>query len=273
MQGTKTVTLAGAGRDGSAQRKVMAAVRGGVTVLAGNFPDADGPKAQAGLRAIKKPENCPPLLRPDKKRSRGWTGLTESGGMFKLLPGYGDNKTPLSRAFLTTNPLLPADRVRDLTRKRDPLLVRLNAGREHGLAGCPGKYTLAVAQFRGNSVVQVAGVQSRRGKGADDLSLDDIDEAGKRAWELCQVLRNRDKVEAYVWHDRHRSVVTVGSFASADDPALLRLARRYAAHVPPGQSAPTPRMITVPKTPKTRAEVKRLWLLDPAPFPMEVPSL
>ena len=255
------------GMDGSEQARVMAALRGGVCVMCGNYPSADDPRIPKNLDFIKT--LTPECLSPDEKRSRGWTGVTGNGGLFRLTPGRKEG--PLAKAILTPNPLLSdADR-RRLARRKDPLLVRLNAGQEHTLGKCPGNYTVVIAQFRGKTLVQVAGTKSANIDQRVSLS-DDLDDAAKQAWELCQVLRNRDKVEAYVWHDRHRSVVTVGSFEGPDDPALRRTARQYGAKPVPGAAGPQPQTLTVPANAPDLRKAKRYWLLEASPFPMEVPA-
>ena len=266
---SRTQTLSTTSRDGKKSDRVMATVRGGVCVLAGNFPAADDPKAEAALAWIKNPRNLPACLRPNLKKSRGWTGLTEGGGIFKLTPGRND--TPLARAFLTVNPLLPPDRVRALTRRRDPLVVRLNSGVEHTLTDCPGRYTLVIAQFRGNTIVQVAGTDTEHA-GEDAGLSTGMDKAGREAWELCQVLRNRDGEDAYVWHERYRSVVAVGAFDRPDDPALLRLARDYGERMNPDVKQVQPHKIVVPKGIEDLRKAKRIWLLEAKPFPMAVPE-
>lgn len=266
-------TLETTGRDGAAQTRVLTTLQGGVAVMAGNFPSADDPRAVRALAAVKKMQ--PACLTPDPKQSRGWTGMTATGGKFRLTPGRSAG--PLARAILTPNPLMSdADR-RNLSRRRDPLLVRLNGGQEYTLGKCPGKYSLVVAQFRGKTLTQVAGTKSEDLGRRVELS-DSLDDAAKKAWELCQILRNRENAEAYVWHTRTRSVVTVGGFDGPNDPAAARLARRYGATAPAaavaGQaSGPQARTITVPKDVADFRDAKRYWLLEPRPYLMEVPAL
>ena len=267
---SKKETLKMTGRDGSEKRKVMAAVRGGVAVMAGNFKNVDDPKAQRALESIKTMQ--PKCLAPDLKKSRGWTGITASGGRFRLTPGRKSG--PLARALLITNPLMSPEEIARRTRRRDPVLARLNGGREHSLAGCDGKYTLVIAQFRGKGVMQVAGTDAADLGRGDELT-DSLDRAGRQAWELCQVLRNRDGVEAYVWHTKHRSIVTVGGFDDPRDPAAVRLAREYAPAAPliDPTAAPQPRTITVPKDVRDFRQARRYWLLEARPMLMEVPTL
>ena len=264
---TETQTVATRTRTGEEKAMLMATQRGGVCVMAGNFKTADDPRAESGLKFIKTRCKCPSLM---PVAATGWTGLTKAGGFFKLTPGR--NGSPLARAFITVNPLLSADQVRRLSAARDPLLERLNAGEEYSLHKCPGKYSVMVKEFRGQTLTQVSGTKS------EDLAervkmSGDLGDAGRQAWELCQLLRNREKVDAYVWHDRRRSVVTVGSFDSPRDPAAVRTARKYGARPKTGSGSLTPVLITVPEGMSDIRHAKRYWMLDPSPYAMPVPRL
>ena len=264
---TKTESVATRSRDGEQKEMLYASQRGGVCVMAGNFRRADDEGAQKSLKWVKTECRCPSLM---PVAATGWTGLTKNGGFFKLSPGR--NGSPLARAFVTVNPLLSDAQKRRLSRRADPLLVRLNAGQEYCLADCPGEYSVVVAQFRGKTLTQVSGTKSADVGRRVALS-NDLDDAAKQAWELCQVLRNQEGLEAYLWHDRHRSVVTVGSFASATDPAAVRTARRLAATPGPGGAAPTPKAIIVPKGETDLRNARRYWLLESVPYAMAVPAL
>ena len=262
---SRTETVESVGKAGDEQNRVYAAMRGGVVVMAGNFKSADDPKAARSLKWIKEKCRVPSL---EPVAGRGWTGVTKAGGFFKLTPG---RKSPLSHAILTVNPLLTAAERKTLTRRRDPLLVRLNGGREYGLADCGGTHTVVVAQFRGKVLTQVRGTKSEDVGERVELS-NDLDEAGKKAWELCQVLRQRGS-EAYVWHDRHRSLVSVGAFRGPRDPAALRAARKFAARPVGASPIPQPQTVVVPEGETDLRKARRYWLLDPNPYVMEVPAL
>ena len=263
---TKTERFTASAADGTEQRKVISSMKEGVSVLAGNFKAADDPKVQKGLAYIKTKfvsDSLTPVA------GRGGMRRTKSGGFFTLTPGR--SKSPFDRAFVTTNPLMdPAD-LRRLSRRRDPLLVRLNAGREYSLSTCPKPYSLVVAQFRGKTLTQVAGTKTADLGERIELS-DDLDAAGKKAWELCQVLRQRGH-EAYVWHERHRSLVTVGAFAGGQDPAAVRTAKRFAARPNGVSPVPMPQTIVVPETETDLRKARRYWLLDPSPYLTEVTKI
>ena len=87
---------------------------------------------------------------------------------------------------------------------------------------------------------------------------------------------SRDYDDVYVWHDRHKSVVTIGAFDRADDPQIQRLIRDYSAKQKPlpsnpGRSVLVAEVFSLPKnTDFTRA--KKHWLFDPAPRIMKIPK-
>ena len=114
----------------------------------------------------------------------------------------------LNKAFMTRNPMLPAE---ELARKhRDPLIVKLNSNVDHSLFENKGKYTLIVASFYGQSMVKPAKFEQfdRMLSNKSKISLDN---AARESWELMTTMRNQG-IEAFVYHERFRSIVTVGAF-------------------------------------------------------------
>ncbi|QDT18147.1 hypothetical protein [Alienimonas californiensis] len=264
---TETQSLSTVSRDGEERERLMATMRGGVCVLAGNFKSADDQVTQSCLTAIKTKAKCPTL---EPVAADGGYTRTRGGGFFQRTQGH--TGSPLSRAFVTVNPLLDAEQVRQLRKIRDPLLTALNAGEEYSLHRCPGKYSVVVKEFRGKTLTQVSGTETE--DIGDRVAVsDDLNDGGRDAWELCQILRNREGHEAYVWHDRYRSVVTVGSFDSAQDPAAIRVARQFAAQPDPTSGVPEPTIVAVPKGETDVRLAKRFWLLDAVPYAMPVPNM
>ena len=177
-----------------------------VCVVAGNYSSAEDRIAQKTLNWIK---NFNPKEFSDH-------------AVFHSTPG---RPGPLSGAFLTINPMLSAEDVSH--QKSDPLLVRLNAGRKDSLLTNPGKYTLVVASFHGKSQLlnKPTDEQFEISKSLDD--------AGHRAEVLCHALRDQKlhhgrQFDAFVWHERGRSLVCVGSFTSNDDPLIPRIFESFA---------------------------------------------
>jgi hypothetical protein len=182
--------------------------------------------------------------------------------------------SPLSSAFLCVNPLLTAEEVQMMGRENDPelraLLRQLNSGMRHSLHENTGAYTLVVAQFAGEQITQIG--QAR--KTPDILAENNLDYAGLQANELVTALRQDldpnkryRNLDAFVWHESHRSIVTVGSFSSPDDPAIAHYHKLFAAAGKGANGQPNTNYLAISgATPK-------VWAFMPVPQLMKVPSL
>jgi len=224
-------------------------------VVAGNYGDINDKVAQQTLKWVKSVH--PKCLR--------------QGVVYKPTPG---RPGPLSGAFLTVNPMLSAEEVQQ--RRTDPLLVKLNGGERDSLFENKGKYTLVVARFYGKTLsadVKVPWVKSF-------LKDNDLDTAGRSARELCTALRgNFDKengmnnVDAFVWHDRHESIVTVGSFNSENDPRIEKYKKLFGPKMKSinGQQVFQAEHFGVSGYGKDR-KGERLWLFEPNIVLMNVPN-
>ncbi len=147
---------------------------------------------------------------------------SQSGGVYRT--SRSTARDPFSGAFMTVNPDLTEE---DLAlRKRDPFILRLNSGSDYSLLTNPGHYTVVVATFQGKAELTSDATEKKVQPISSSLS-----EAADRAWELCTALRrakshgyDRD-YDAWVFHDRYTSIVTVGSFDSKDDPRIADTAK------------------------------------------------
>ncbi|WP_437205293.1 hypothetical protein [Planctomicrobium sp. SH664] len=229
-------------------------------VLAGNYPDLNDKTAQASLAWIKK-------LNPKCLQE----GVTYQAT--KVHP------YPLSAAFLAPNPLLTEEELQQFKQdQHDPLLVKLNSGELHSLYENRGAYTLVVARFYGKKKIA---------SGRDNSPLDmflsdnDLDEAALSARELVSVLRgnydretNFNNLDAYVWHDQHESIVTVGSFAGPDDPAYVRVRQAFAPKMKNinGNVMLQPEHLGISGF-GPKANESRMWLFEPDPQLMRVPRI
>jgi hypothetical protein len=117
----------------------------------------------------------------------------------------------LKNAIVTANPLIPAQEL--FARESDPLVEAMNKG-PYSIYNCPGPYTLVVARFVGRSAF---------GEGDKDFLKDDnlktsplakaTDDAELMAAELNKDPQFKQAgYQAYVYHDRNKSVVTLGHF-------------------------------------------------------------
>jgi hypothetical protein len=246
-----------------------------ISVLAGNYDGTDEPAddartAQKTLAYVKK---FHPQFLHGEEQKKGFLRKLKNGGVYRVTPG---RPGPLSGAFLTVNPLLTPEEAR--LKRRNPLLLKLNAGNEFSLNENKGKFTLVVASFEGKSVMQVANTKWENADQKFTVSPDNLDEAGFRAWELCKALRQHErKYDAWVWHDKYSSIVTVGSFDSPNDPRAAELIKLFGAKMKPhpqtGQDVLVAESLTIPfKLPPGKMPDKS-WMFDPQPKLIEVPRL
>ena len=179
-----------------------------IAVVVGDYPAVDDPEAQETLRKLKF---CQPdclTLKEGKTTSRTLAGLRWIQNA--LLPEDNErkNKGPLGHAFVTTNPLLPSDYY--APKGLDPLVVKANEGVEHSLLDCPGKYTIQVAHFTGTVIIKPSEINAiEQGKPMDSQ----LAQAAEKAHRLTEALRMKN-YEAFEFHDRYASIVTVGNFES-----------------------------------------------------------
>lgn len=179
-----------------------------IGVLAGNYGSIEDKKAQETLTWLKAYN--PKCL--------------QDGVVFEKTQ---KRPTPLANAFMTMNPLIPAEEIAAY-RSVDNFVLKLNHGESHSLLENKGKFTLVVATFTGKSGVETplgfGGKLGNTFKEDDDLFI-----AWQEARDLVATMRQVENVDAFVWHDRYQSVVTVGSFTSANDPAISAMTARFGA--------------------------------------------
>jgi hypothetical protein len=245
---------------------------GGICVLAGNYRTSKDPVAQETLAYIKKFQ--PKFLRDVEAQAQAGQGQvitrSQSGGVFRT---SANRPGPLSGAFMTTNPKLTEE---DLAlRKRDPFILRLNTGSDYSLMTNPAKFTVVVATFQGKSEIYSEGTEHKVQPISANLS-----NAAERAWELCTALRraksygyDRD-YDAWIYHDRYSSIVTVGSFESKDDPRIIATQNLFGAKVASVHADGSPTLgaeaFAIPRK-AVEGENRKTWIFDPFPQVIDVP--
>lgn len=176
-----------------------------VAVLVGDFPSVDDPEALATLQKIKYARPKCLEVNPEKPTSRN---LASWRMFWSLTDPERQRKGPMRYAFLTTNPLLPKEVF--APPGLDELLIKANEGVPYSLLDCPGKYTVQVATFTGKIAIKPQEIQ-RLQREPFDPEKSQLVAAAQMAHKLAEALRLKG-YEAYVFHDRYASVVTVGSF-------------------------------------------------------------
>ena len=177
-------------------------------VLVGEFPAIDDAEAQELLKQIK--QITPDTLKIEKgeENTQSLAGIREFQNLVREKINPNKKRGPMGHAFLTRNPLLPKEYF--VPQGVEAEIAKWNEGLEYSLMKCPGKYSIRVATFRGRVMFQTGeeklSTQTRKAQERDPLV-----EAAKNAHLLAAALREKGW-EAYEFHDRHESYVTVGSF-------------------------------------------------------------
>ncbi|MCI0361232.1 MAG: hypothetical protein L0211_22350 [Planctomycetaceae bacterium] len=182
-----------------------------IAVMAGNFASVEGADVDKTLDLIK---HAKPASLGEKYKDQSSQRFAGLRSFYRTVTLKADNrqKGPMGAAFVTRNPLLPEEYFN--AKGLDPFLVEINKDIEHSLLKCPGNYTVRVATFRGVDTMKPAEFERLTSERKGDAK---IDQAAMKASALCAALRARG-VEAYEFHDRTESMVTVGSFNEYGQP-------------------------------------------------------
>jgi hypothetical protein len=188
-----------------------------IAVLVGDYPTVDDPEGQEALRKVKRCDPACLSAKEGEATSRSLAGYRwlQSAAQKALLSDNDPRrqKGPMGQAFITTNPILPSDYY--VPKGVDPLIVKANEGVDHSLLDCPGKYTVQVATFTGKVITnqkEIADIEKGKKEPESHLA-----KAAYMAHELTEALRMKG-YEAFEFHDRSASIVTVGSFDSVGQP-------------------------------------------------------
>lgn len=163
-------------------------------VLIGDFQSIDDLDLQNTLQAVR--ECFPECMKqfPGQKIPKGAT-------------------TPFVRSFAVTNPILGSDFF-GKNGYVDDFVAKLNEQRPYSLLNCPGKYSVQIATFSGKVEIKPENVQAiLDGRKSFTGPVSELELGEKAAVKLCKILRDNG-FEAYEFHDRYQSIVTVGSFNS-----------------------------------------------------------
>jgi hypothetical protein len=177
-------------------------------VLVGEFPSIDDPEAQKLLTQIKQISPKALQLEGDEESSQSLASVRQyqNAVLEKINPSR--KRGPMGKAFLTRNPMLPREYF--VPQGVDAEVAKWNEGLEFSLLKCPGRYSIRVATFRGRVQFQ-SEVDDTNGKTRQAKEKDPLVAAAHNAHKLTVALRAKGW-EAYEFHDRQESYVTVGSF-------------------------------------------------------------
>jgi hypothetical protein len=182
-----------------------------IAVLVGDFHSPEDPKLDDALEKIKYARPACLDIRSGQGTSQRYWGVRIAS---RAKVDKTDGKGPMRMAFLTRNPLLPDEYFQQ--KGIDPLVKNMNKGLKYSLLKNPGKYTVRVATFRGNTATTVRAKDYER-LSNEELRKSKLEEGAIKAGQLVQALRE-DGFEAYEFHDLHESIVTIGNFNSVGEP-------------------------------------------------------
>ncbi len=202
-------------------------------VLLGEFDTTEHPGIESMLDSVKSYSS--PVFGETETEDEDLRNPVTAVKAFheRLTRRRGKPSGPMHNAFVTRNPILPADFVHGPS--VDPFIRGLNADTPHSLLDCPGDYTVIVRTFAGTS--QIVGGANKT-VDTDTPVEGTLAQAAYDANNMVARLR-KNGVEAYQYHDRTRSIVTVGSFESLGretpgggfeyDPSIQQVIREYSA--------------------------------------------
>jgi hypothetical protein len=236
-----------------------------IAVLVGNYQTVDDPEAQSTLQKIRYAQPKCLEVGEEKKTNQSLAGLRLAQQQLQAtIHPDKRKKGPMDHAFVTTNPLLPKEYF--VPNGVDPLVLGINKEVPHSLLDCPGSYTVQVAHFRGAVIVNQKWIRDILEK--DTPVSNALAQAAQRAHALTEALRLKG-YEAYEFHDRYASIVTVGSFDSESDPKINLIVKTFGA-------APTtqPGQPPGPVQPKKMGPFEDLGEIyfDIQPLPVHVPK-
>lgn len=242
-----------------------------IAVLVGDYAAVDDPEAQKVLKRLKYLEPKSLAVEPGEESNQSLASLRAFQKQVKqtVLPKDSEElkRGPMANAFVITNPLLPPEYF--VPKGIDKLVVEMNRNVTHSLLDCPKRFTVKVATFSGHAVI----LDKKRQEAIDrgDMPKSYLEEAAKSAHLLTEALRKRG-YEAYEFHDRASSIVTVGSFENVGtkredgkieiNPTIHKIMLAFGAEtkVEPGQA------------PKVGQARKLAGIpFDVQPMPVEVP--
>jgi hypothetical protein len=242
-----------------------------IAVLVGDYPAVDDPQAQKVLKKLKYIEPKALTVGAGQSTSQSLAALRTIQRQIKkaVLPANSDElkRGPMANAFVVTNPFLPKEYF--VPKGIDKFVVDMNAGVTHSLLDCPDPYTVKVATFTGHAIIVDDKIQAKIDRGEMPKSY--LEEAAKNAHLLTEALRKKG-YEAYEFHDRGSSIVTVGSFGTVGsrrpdgkieiNPQMHKVMQEFGAEtkVEPGKPAQV-------------GKAKKLGGIpfDVQPVPVEVP--
>src|SRR5262245_18912411 len=181
---------------------------------------------KAARKYLDTVRKFPPPSNP-KLMDHAFTAGTAEDGKTRIAEQRPIN--PFTIAFVAPNPTVKQERAAEDA--ADPFLKELNSGESLSVLRCSKPWTLMVRVYPGLASIApqsaAEGVLSKvgLGKGSELLNASAL-----QARQVAELLRKmpEQRLEAYVLHTRHSSLVCVGQYDSDRDERLLENQRLLA---------------------------------------------
>ncbi len=202
-------------------------------VLVGEFDSLQNPSLEKTLDLIKHAQPKSLDFSKTGKTSQRFAAFRQLQAKLFSKGEENRQKGPMAMAFVSKNPLLPDEFFNAPV--VDAFVRSMNEDVEHSLLDNPGKFTVVVRSFGGNATTDFG-----NGAGASKLvpNPNRLNKGAEQAHKMVVALRAKG-VEAYEFHDRYRSIVTVGEFDRLGEevpggefryaPEILQTMQRYSA--------------------------------------------
>ncbi len=130
---------------------------------------------------------------PAEAQSRSLAAWRSLQASVRDLPKFIESRKqtgPLAHAFITRNPLLPEDYFAPKGGV-DELVLKMNKNVKHSLLDCPGKYTVQVAHFTGEVIINQSEIRAIETgiKPGPESTKQGLAAAAEKAHELTEALR------------------------------------------------------------------------------------
>ncbi len=208
-------------------------------VLVGDYSSVEDSRIEKDLETIKTLH--PATLDPKRRGQQVKQPFFQIRTLYRAVNPEKKKYGPMYRAFVVRNPLIPREFF--VHSGLSPLVLRINDGVEHSLLDNPGKYTVQVATFTGEVYYETELRPEEKDRWWENIvkrrKPSKLEMAAEKAHRLTLALRKQG-VEAYEFHDRDKSIVTVGSFDQIGHrdpetgrlellPEVYQVMRRYGA--------------------------------------------
>lgn len=212
------------------------------SVFVGNYPTMEKAREQTeDIKAFPPPASIPSyglnLFNESNTVEKADSQKSDLASIFSLKSNRTEDRkllnqklgNPFRQAFVVRNPIFAKSKVPTVVNQQAPVAIdptwpALNEKEKYSIFTCTKPWTLVVAKFAPPTEAQVSPTGSvvQTGAGLPSQNVGKgLEAAAETARQVADLLRDGGKgYDAYVFHTRQYSLVTVGAFDSRYDPKM-----------------------------------------------------